>query len=82
MEARVARGTPHISHFLFSDDTLIFGKATHVGATNLIEVLRLYASSSGQLINFAKYSVFFSVNVGASDRIEVGRILGVPIANN
>lgn len=42
----------------------------------------MYANYSGQQINFAKSSVFFCANVDSSDRLEVGRILGVTHADN
>lgn len=53
--ARVAQGAPRISHLLFADDIHIFGEVTTLGASNLLEV---YANCLGQLVTFAKSSMF------------------------
>ncbi|KAA3487603.1 reverse transcriptase [Gossypium australe] len=60
---QMVRGAPWITYLLFADDNLIFEEATSVGASILMNVLQLYASNSGQLINFEKSSVFFSANL-------------------
>lgn len=41
-------------------------------------VLRVYARSLGQLINFEKSSVFFNSNVADHNKVDVWRILDVP----
>lgn len=53
-----------------------------MGALNILDILRCYASCSGQLTNFGKSSIFFSSNVHESIRTEVVRILGVSVADN
>lgn len=57
--AKVAKEAPRVSHLLFADDSLIFEDATVMGASNVLQVLQSYATCSGQLVNFAKSSIFF-----------------------
>ncbi|XP_057999137.1 uncharacterized protein LOC110645644 [Hevea brasiliensis] len=62
---------------LITDDSLFFFKARVSNATNLKHCLSLYATASGQYINFAKSSVYFSPNTNAHDREEICSILSV-----
>lgn len=55
----VVRGAPQITHLFLADDSLIFGEAIVMRAFYLMIVLQLHAIFLGQLINFAKSSVFF-----------------------
>ncbi|PPD82704.1 hypothetical protein GOBAR_DD20370 [Gossypium barbadense] len=82
VSARITEGAPWITHLSFTDDSLIFGEAKTIGASNLMKVLQFYANYSGQLVNFTKSNVFFNANVDESNRSDVGHILGVPYANN
>lgn len=43
----------------FSDDSLVFCKATHEEARNLAHILQLYKQASGQEVNFSKSTVTF-----------------------
>lgn len=52
------------------------------GATTLKDLLQQYASCSGQLINFKKSSVVFSIKVADGNRSDVGCILRVHVSNN
>jgi hypothetical protein len=57
---RVAPTTPTVNHLLFTDDSLLFVKASHAGAIEVKEILEKYCLASGQWVNLDKYSVFFS----------------------
>jgi hypothetical protein len=57
---RVCNQAPWITHLLFADDSLIFIGATVQSAARLNEILNMYHQASGQLVNRAKSSVFFS----------------------
>ncbi|KAA3477353.1 reverse transcriptase [Gossypium australe] len=74
---RVVQVAPQITHLLLADDNLIFGEATTMGADMLKRILQQYARCSGQLINFAKSSVFFSTNVKEGNQSDFVCILGV-----
>lgn len=55
----VCRRAPGISHLLFADDTLLFFKADNSQAVVVKDVLKDYATSTGQLINPSKCSIMF-----------------------
>lgn len=67
MQKRVDQGRWCRIYF-FVDDSLIFGEATGVGATNVKSLLKEYKNCSGQLINFDKPLVYCSSNVSSEDR--------------
>ncbi|PKA66462.1 putative mitochondrial protein [Apostasia shenzhenica] len=51
---------PEISHLLFADDIILFAPATNRSACIIGEIMDKYCSISGQKINNAKSTVFFS----------------------
>lgn len=55
----------------FTNDKLIFCKATRQEALDLREVLYQYELISGQCINFEEYGLFFSPNtlINAGDNL-------------
>jgi hypothetical protein len=58
---KVAPTTPIVNHLLFSDDSLLFIKASVEGATEVNEVMENYCNAPGQRINLNKfYDDFFS----------------------
>lgn len=57
---KVCRRAPGISHLLFADDSLLFFKADTEQASRIRDVLQMYESSTGQLINPSKCSMLFS----------------------
>ena len=58
----VCRGGPKLSHLFFIDDILIFCKASLAECDALQRILRVYEKASGQQLNQAKTSLFFSKN--------------------
>ncbi|KAL5565829.1 hypothetical protein UlMin_028993 [Ulmus minor] len=48
---------PTISHLLFADDSLFFLEAQLATCTNLKEILKLYETASGQVVNLSKSAV-------------------------
>ncbi|KAA3471135.1 LINE-1 reverse transcriptase isogeny [Gossypium australe] len=52
--AKIYRQRPEISHLLFADDCILFGKATKERALVLKQILQEYEKSSGQCVNFDK----------------------------
>nr|XP_025661966.1 uncharacterized protein LOC112757626 [Arachis hypogaea] len=69
---------PTIHHLLFTDDSLLFCKATQYNCFNLSQILQLYGRLSGQQINFSKSAVFFSKNTPLPIRTEIAASLEVP----
>lgn len=60
---RIVRGAPPISHLLFPDDLMVFGRANSFEAGSKHKCLHTYASWSGQTINLHKSFLHFSSNL-------------------
>lgn len=69
---KVCRRSLMISYLLFADDCLLFCRATRSKAQALKSVLTLYEQISGQAINFSKSETFYSSNVDAETKFELG----------
>ena len=68
---------PRISHFLFADDILLFGKATLREAQHIKSILQLYKYASGQEINLDKSAIVFSRNTSSEVRQSITNFLGI-----
>ena len=73
----ICRRAPRISHLLFTDDSLLFCRATDKETKVVLEILKLYAKASSQCINMDKSSVFFSSNTSPQIRDLIKVLLGV-----
>jgi hypothetical protein len=78
---RICRRAPGVSHLLFADDSLLFFKADVAQALRVKEVLDLYATSTGQLINPGKCSILFGEACPIINRAEVKEVLQVTQEN-
>ena len=58
----VCRQAPLVSHLLFADDCIVFGKASKEEGFRLLKILEVYEKDSGQKLNREKTSLFFSKN--------------------
>jgi hypothetical protein len=74
---KICRRAPGISHLLFADDSLLFFKAQANEAVRVKTVLQEYATSTGQLINPSKCSIFFGDSCAQEIREQVKRVLSV-----
>ena len=63
LDVCICPGAPTISHLLFVDDSIIFGKATEVQATTIKQLLGLYKSASGQQVNYSMMDTSFSKGI-------------------
>lgn len=66
-----------IHHMLFVDDSLLICKASSEQAKKLMEILQIYESATGQLINVAKSGITFGVKVKESIKAEIKLITGI-----
>jgi hypothetical protein len=71
---RIARNCALIHHLLFTDDLLLFGKASISEAANFKSCLDKYCCWSGQSINASKSSICFSRNTKPATSVAI-RIL-------
>lgn len=55
----IARGGPRINHLFFTDDSLLFCKASSQEWGNIQAILELYERASGPKLNREKTSLFF-----------------------
>lgn len=60
------RDSLHISHLFYADDNLIFINEGKNNVECLLSILRDYAATSGQVINFSKYSLITSNKIHMS----------------
>jgi hypothetical protein len=68
---------PKINHLLFADDSLLFFKAAACNARAVQESLSKYCEASGQQVNLAKSSIFFSKGCRQTIRNEIKSITHV-----
>ncbi|GAU45807.1 hypothetical protein TSUD_87100 [Trifolium subterraneum] len=88
---RAGRAGPIISHLMFADDLLLYGKATAEHMQCVIKVLDDFCILSGQKVSQEKTSILFSKNVpqevktmlqnisGFRVTSSLGKYLGVPL---
>ncbi|CAL1410408.1 unnamed protein product [Linum trigynum] len=75
---KLNQNCPRVSHCLFADDTVIFGKASVNEADHIQRILRHYGEVTGQEINASKSSIFFSKNTPEAIRNLVTNKFGFP----
>lgn len=73
---KVARGAPVLTHMFFADDSYIYCKATNEMAVQISHILNVYERASGQKINNAKSSIFFSCNTAQEECDMICHTLG------
>ena len=79
MGVPVCRGAPKISHLFFTDDSIIFCRATLEEANRVSQVLKDYERKSGQKLNKEKTSLFFSKNTSSEVMEGVKDLFGAQI---
>ncbi|XP_042950067.1 uncharacterized protein LOC122282179 [Carya illinoinensis] len=70
------RGGTSINHLLFTDDYVIFSKASREEWMAIHEILKLYEVSSSQMLNRQKTTILFSSNIRASVQREILQEVG------
>ncbi|XP_042948615.1 uncharacterized protein LOC122281305 [Carya illinoinensis] len=78
----VARGGKRVTHLLFADDCIIFGKACWKEWRKISSILKKYEQASGQCLNKQKTSIIFSSNGRHADWDRIVKGLGGRVQNN
>ncbi|XP_042954544.1 uncharacterized protein LOC122290947 [Carya illinoinensis] len=78
----VARGGTRVSHLLFTDDCIIFGKASWSEWRKIMSILELYEKASGKSLNKQKTTIFFSSNVKKNVKESVLKELGARLVTS
>ena len=75
----VCRQAPLVSHLLFADDCIVFGKASKEEGSRLLKILEVYEKKSRQKLNREKTSLFFSKNTSVEVKEEVKDMFGAQV---
>ena len=73
----LSRRSPPLTHLLFADNSLFFCRSNPEECQKILEILQVYESSSGQQINKAKTTIFFSRSTSDEKRMMIKNTLGV-----
>lgn len=76
---QIAHHSPMTSHLFFTDDNLVFFRATMSDCDNVKLCLSRYEFSSGQMVNYDKSDVSFSKNTPVSMHHQIKAALGTRI---
>ena len=75
----ICRNGPKLTHLLFADDSLIFCRAKEDECLKLLEILAAYERASGQKLNRAKTTLFFSKSTSSEVQKVIKEALGVQV---
>jgi ribonuclease HI len=73
----ITRGGTRLNHLFFADDSLLFCKANTLEWLHIQQILEMYEKASGQKLNMAKTSIFFSKNTRREVKEHILSIAGV-----
>ena len=78
----ICKGAPRVSHLLFTDDSIIFYRASIVECERVLRVLDDYERDSGQKINKEKKALYFSKTTSREVQDQVKQRLGAEIVRH
>ena len=67
----LCRGGPELTHLLFTDDSLLFCRATLEECEKVLQILESYKQASGQKVNRNKTAFFFFFSKATSDTVKL-----------
>uniref|UniRef100_A0A803PT25 Reverse transcriptase domain-containing protein n=1 Tax=Cannabis sativa TaxID=3483 RepID=A0A803PT25_CANSA len=74
---KFTRGGPTITHLMFADDIILFGKASVKEAKSFLNCLKEYCAWSGQAVNYQKSTVHFTQGFLSKKAEDIMNILGM-----
>lgn len=78
----ISRNGPSLTHLLFADNMILFGEATETQLKVMMDCFDIFCRFSGQRVNYAKSSIFFSKNVGEDSARALSSLSGIPWTTN
>jgi hypothetical protein len=76
---RAARGCTPITHLMFANDLLLFNRSSQDELSAVLNCLEIYQSWFGQVVNYQKFSIFFSKNLSPGYKGRLRDISGFKI---
>ena len=73
----LSRRSPPLTHLLFANNSLLFYRSNPEECQKIMEISQVYELSSGQQINKAKTTIFFSHSTSEERRMMIKNTLGV-----
>jgi hypothetical protein len=73
-----SRSGPKLTHLFFADDSLLFCQANMSHCETVVNILQQYEEASGQQLNKAKTSIFFTKNTAGTMRQQIKNLFQVP----
>lgn len=74
----ICRNDPRVSHLFFTDDSVLFCRASMEKCQKMLDILEVYERGSRQKINREKTNIFFSSNTSQPIQSCIQQLLGVP----
>ena len=75
----VCRRRPKISHLFFADNSIIFGRATETKRFEILRILKVYETTSGQQLNIQKTSLYFNKNMMGEMQNKIKTMFGAQV---
>jgi hypothetical protein len=79
---KIAPRALEVTHLLFADDSLLFFRANEAEANKIKSIITTYQQASGQLVNYNKSEIIFSMKVQQKYRGVITKILPMPIVDH
>lgn len=76
---RLGKTTPILTHLFFADDAMILCQADRRNCFELVKILNMYTTASGQKINVSKSGIFFNKGCPPNIKSDLSGILGMHI---
>ncbi|KAL4359553.1 hypothetical protein AHAS_Ahas08G0088900 [Arachis hypogaea] len=75
---KLVLNVPIITHLLFADVCIILSGAKEEEVYQLVQILNVYTSTSGQVINLEKSGITFGNQIPIQTRVNIEEILNIP----